>query len=552
MPLSPLAGKPPPADLLIDPAAVVAAYAGIAPDLADPLQRVVFGTSGHRGSPLDGSFNEAHILAITQAICELRAAAGVDGPLFLVKDTHAADAPAHDTAIEVLAGNGVTVLIAPGDEPTPVPLLSHAILARNRGRSRGLADGIAVTPSHNPPRDGGFKYNPTHGGPADTQVTRVVQERANALLRAGNAAVRRVPLARAVAAGLVRRHDFVTPYVDDLAAVVDLEAVRASGLRIAADPLGGAAVHCWGPIRDRYRLDLVVLHDGIDPTFRFMRVDHDGRIRMDCSSPYAMAGLVELADRYDLAIANDTDADRHGIVTPAAGLMPPNHVLAVASDYLFANRRRWRADAMVGKTVVSSAIIDRAAATAGRHVFEVPVGFKWFVDGLGDGSLGFAGEESAGATLLRRDGTAWTTDKDGLVIGLLACEIAARSGKDPGACYRDLERRCGPSFYRRDDRPATPHEREALARLQPDAVRSTTLAGDPITAVLTAAPGNHAAIGGLKVATANGWFAVRPSGTEPICKLYGESLVSAAHLESIMEEAQAIVDQAVAAPAEHG
>jgi phosphoglucomutase len=547
MAISPLAGKVPPANLLIDVDRLIRDYFERQPDLDDPHQRVSFGTSGHRGTPEDGSFTEAHILAISQAICEYRAANGIDGPLFLAKDTHAVDTPAHDTALEVLAANGVETIIASNDEYTPVPVLSHAILAYNRSRKTALADGIAVTPSHNPPGDGGFKYNPPTGGPADAQVTQWVEDRANALLRSDNTGVKRVSYERALAAPTTHRQNLLGPYVEDLATVIDMDVIRSSGLRIGADPLGGASVHLWHPIRERYQLDLTVVNPTVDYTFRFMRVDHDGQIRMDCSSPYAMAGLVALKDKYQIAFGNDTDADRHGIVTPSAGLLPPNHYLAVAARYLFTHRPNWAAGVMLGKTLVSSSIIDRVAASLQRTVYEVPVGFKWFVNGLFDGTLGFAGEESAGAAFLRKDGRVWTTDKDGLIMDLLACEIMARTGKDPGQHYAEIEQQFGRSYYRREDQPATLREKAALGALTPSAVQHRSLAGEPIVAVLTDAPGNHASIGGLKVVTANGWFAARPSGTEQVYKIYAESLKSESHLEQILQEARTLVKAALAA-----
>jgi phosphoglucomutase len=547
MAISPLAGKVPPADLLIDVDHLVRDYFERKPDLADPNQMVSFGTSGHRGTPEDGSFTEAHILAISQAICEYRVANGINGPLFLAKDTHAVDTPAHDTALEVLAANGVETIIAANDEYTPVPVLSHAILAYNRGRKSALADGIVVTPSHNPPRDGGFKYNPPTGGPADVEVTQWVQDRANVLLREDNAGVKRISYERAQAASTTHRKDLIGPYIEDLATVIDMDVIRSSGLRIGADPLGGASVHLWHPIRERYGLDLTVVNPDVDYTFRFMCVDHDGQIRMDCSSPYAMAELIALKDKYQLAFGNDTDADRHGIVTPSAGLLPPNHYLAVAARYLFSHRPNWATTAMIGKTLVSSIIIDRVAASLKRTVFEVPVGFKWFVDGLLDGTLGFAGEESAGATFLRKDGGVWTTDKDGPVMDLLACEITARTGKDPGQHYAEIEHQCGRSYYRREDQPATLREKDVLGKLAPAAVHHTSIAGESITAVLTDAPGNHASIGGLKVVTANGWFAARPSGTEEEYKVYAESLRSESHLGQILQEARIVVKAALSA-----
>jgi phosphoglucomutase len=546
MTLSPLAGQIPPDQLLINVDQLNQEYYIRKPDMADPRQQVSFGTSGHRGTPEDGSFTEAHILAISQAICDYRKGHGTNGPLFLAKDTHAVDTPAHNTALEVLAANGMAVVIAEADEYTPVPVLSHAILAYNRGRSTALADGIAVTPSHNPPRDGGLKYNPPSGGPADMDITQWVQDRANALLLDGNKAVKRMPYAKALLAGGTHRQNLLRPYVEDLASVIDMDAIRASGVRIAADPLGGAAVHLWELVRDRYKLNLTVVNPGVDFTFRFMRVDHDGRIRMDCSSPYAMAGLVALKDQYQIAFGTDTDADRHGIVTPSVGLLPPNHNLAVAIRYLLTHRPHWPATAMIGKTLVSSSIIDRVAGSVGRKVYEVPVGFKWFVQGLQNGTLGFVGEESAGATFLRQDGSAWTTDKDGPVMGLLACEIMARTGRDPGEHYAEIEKQFGHSHYRREDQPATLQQKSVLKTLTPAAVRHTELAGEPITAVLTSAPGNGAAIGGLKVVTANGWFAARPSGTESLYKIYAESLMSPSHLERIMQEARGLVTNALA------
>jgi phosphoglucomutase len=547
MAISPLAGKTPPADLLIDVDRLVRDYYERKPNLGDPNQRVSFGTSGHRGTPEDGSFTEAHILAISQAICEYRAANGINGPLYLAKDTHAVDAPAHDTALEVLAANGVETIIAANDEYTPVPVLSHAILTYNRGRKAALADGIAVTPSHNPPRDGGFKYNPPTGGPADVQVTQWVQDRANALLRDGNAGVKRISHERAQAASTTHRKNLIGPYVEDLGTVIDMDVIRSSALRIGVDPLGGASVHLWHPIRERYKLDLIVVNPDVDYTFSFMRVDHDGQIRMDCSSPYAMAGLVALKDKYQIAFGNDTDADRHGIVTPSAGLLPPNHFLAVAARYLFSHRPNWATAAMIGKTLVSSSIIDRVAGSLKRKVYEVPVGFKWFVNGLLDGTLGFAGEESAGATFLRKDGSVWTTDKDGPVMDLLACEITARTGKDPGQHYAEIEQQFGRSYYRREDQPATAREKSVLGKLAPSAVHHTSIADESITAVLTDAPGNHAPIGGLKVVTANGWFAARPSGTEDVYKVYAESLKSESHLGQILQEARSLVKAALSA-----
>jgi phosphoglucomutase len=552
MPPSPLAGKLAPPELLIDVARLRAAYATRAPDVSDPSQLVAFGTSGHRGAPEDGAFNEAHILAITQAICEHRAKAGITGPLFLGIDTHAASAPAQETALEVLAANGVETLIAPVDRETgeagftPTPALSRAILTHNRGRRAGdrLADGIVITPSHNPPRDGGFKYNPPHGGPADTDVTDVVQARANELLRAGGASVKRVTAARQAAT--TREYDYLGAYVEDLPRVVDLEAIKNAKLELGVDPMGGASVRYWSRIAERFGLELTVVNTKVDGRFAFMPVDHDGKIRMDCSSPFAMANLLGLKDRYAVAFGNDADADRHGIVTPA-GLMNPNHYLAVAIRYLFSHRPGWPAGAWVGKTLVSSTLVDRVVASLGRTLREVPVGFKWFVPGLLDGTCGFGGEESAGASFLQLDGGVWTTDKDGLILDLLAAEITARTGKDPGVHFAEIAREFGMPFYTRVDAPASAAEKAALKKLSPEAVSATTMAGEPIVAKLTRAPGNDAPIGGLKVATKNGWFAARPSGTENVYKIYAESLTSAAHLEAILTEAREIVARALAA-----
>jgi phosphoglucomutase len=543
--VSPLAGKPAPKEMLIDPAALEREYYRRTPDVDDPAQRVSFGTSGHRGSPLDGAFNEAHILAITQAICEYRQAKGTDGPLYMGKDTHAVSAPAERTALEVLAAHGVTVVIQRDDGVTPTPVVSRAILVYNRARPRGLADGIVVTPSHNPPEDGGFKYNPPSGGPADTQATQWIQDRANALLRAGNAGVKRVPVETALRSAGTRQEDFVQPYVEDLRSVIDMEAIRDADLKLAVDPLGGASVHYWDPINATYDIDVTVTNRAVDPTFSFMTVDHDGKIRMDCSSPYAMARLVGLRHQYRLAFANDTDADRHGIVAPSVGLLNPNHYLAVAIAYLLEHRPAWPVQAAVGKTLVSSSMIDNVVRKLGRRLAEVPVGFKWFVDGLYDGSYCFGGEESAGASFLRRDGSVWTTDKDGLIMGLLAAEITARTGKDPGEHYAELTAEFGTSYYARVDAPATPEQKARLQRLAPDAVKDLELAGEPIVAKLTRAPGNGAPIGGLKVTTATGWFAARPSGTENIYKIYAESFRDAQHLQAIVSEAQRIVDAAL-------
>lgn len=547
MPVHPLAGKPAPRSLLVNVPRLVAAYFATKPDPADPAQQVAFGTSGHRGTSFNGSFNETHILAVTQAICDYRAAQGVTGPLFLGMDTHALSEAAFVTALEVLAANGVTVMIQSGRGYTPTPVISHAILGRNRSGKGGTADGIVITPSHNPPDDGGFKYNPPSGGPADTAVTKVIQERANALIAAGLAGVSRVTFARALAAPTTIEHDFVTPYVRDLENIVDLKAVAEAGVRIGVDPLGGSGIAFWEPIAGRYKLDLTVVNPVVDPTFSFMTVDKDGKIRMDCSSPYAMESLIGLRDRFDVAFGNDPDYDRHGIVTPGGGLMNPNHYLAVAVDYLFRTRPGWREDAAVGKTLVSSAMIDRVAGALGRRLCEVPVGFKWFVEGLLDGSFGFGGEESAGASFLRFDGTAWSTDKDGILLDLLAAEITATTGKDPAEHYRELTARFGAPVYERLDAPASKAQKKALSGLSPQLVAADTLAGEKITAKLTAAPGNGAPIGGLKVTTENGWFAARPSGTEDVYKIYAESFLGPQHLGRIQEEARHIVDAAFAA-----
>ena len=541
MALSPLAGKPAPKEMLIDPQQLVREYYVRKPDPAEPAQQISFGTSGHRGSPLTGSFNEAHILAIAQAICDYRRTHGISGPLYMGRDTHAVSSPAQRTALEVLAANGVETVIQGGNGVTPTPAISRVILAHNRGRTDRLADGVVITPSHNPPEDGGFKYNPTNGGPADSEVTNWIQERANALLRVGNADTKRVPFVAAIGSATTYEHDFIAPYVDDLRNVVDMEAIHAAGLKLGVDPLGGAAVHYWEPINAAYKLDITVVNPQIDPTFSFMTVDHDGKIRMDCSSPYAMARLVGLKNQYQVAFANDTDADRHGIVTPSAGLLNPNHYLAVAIRYLLRHRSGWSAAAAVGKTLVSSGLIDRVVAGLGRSLWEVPVGFKWFVPGLSDGSVCFGGEESAGASLLRMDGMVWTTDKDGLIMNLLAAEITARTGKDPGEHYRDLTAEFGTPFYSRIDAPATPEQKARLGKLSADAVRASTLAGEPIVAKITRAPSNGAPIGGLKVSARSGWFAARPSGTENIYKVYAESFKDEHHLEAIVAEAQEIV-----------
>ena len=545
MTISPLAGKPAPKNILVDLAKLEREYYERKPDLSDPSQLVSFGTSGHRGSSLLGTFNQAHILAITQAICDYRRGHHINGPLYMGKDTHALSSPAQRTAIEVLAANGVETVIQPDDGITPVPVISHAILVYNRGRKNGLADGIAVTPSHNPPEDGGFKYNATNVGPADVDVTSWIQNRANELLRGNNAGVLRTPYPAALKASTTHPKDFVLPYVNDLRNVVDMDAIRSAGLKLGVDPLGGSSLPYWEPINSIYKLDLTVVNTKLDPQFAFMTVDHDGKIRMDCSSPYAMARLVGLKDKFRLAFANDPDADRHGIVTPSAGLMNPNHYLAVAIGYLLAHRPHWSAKVMIGKTVVSSSIIDRVVNKLGRKLYEVPVGFKWFSPGLFDGSLCFGGEESAGASFLRLDGTVWTTDKDGPIMDLLAAEITARTGKDPGEHFQAQTAEVGTPYYTRIDAPATPKQKAKLAKLSPDEVKETNLAGDPITAKLTLAPGNNAAIGGLIVVTANGWFAARPSGTESIYKIYAESFRGAEHLKRIVDEAQDIVNGAL-------
>jgi phosphoglucomutase len=539
------AGQPAPRSILVNVPRLVSAYYTLTPDVSKPAQRVSFGTSGHRGSSFKGTFNEGHVLATSQAICEHRRATGIDGPLFLGMDTHALSEPALATALEVFAANGLEVMIQKGRRYTPTPAISHAILTWNRGRKRGRADGVVVTPSHNPPEDGGFKYNPPEGGPAEAALTRAFEARANEILAEGLQDVRRMPLAKALRAGSTHEHDFVAPYVEDLASVIDMEAIAGAGIKIGADPLGGSSVDYWVPIAERYGLSIEVVNSDVDPTFSFMTLDHDGKIRMDCSSPYAMAGLIGMKDRFDIAFGNDADTDRHGIVTRGAGLLNPNHYLAVAVSYLFQNRPGWREDAAVGKTLVSSSMIDRVAASLGRPLAEVPVGFKWFVAGLLDGTYGFGGEESAGASFLRKDGTVWTTDKDGILMDLLACEILARTGKDPGEMYRELEGQFGSPVYERIDAPATRDQKAALARLSPETVTTEILAGDPIVAKLTRAPANDAPLGGLKVVTENGWFAARPSGTEDVYKLYAESFRDRAHLERIQDEARAIVTAAL-------
>ena len=546
--ISPLAGQPAPRSLLVDvPRLVTAYYTGV-PDPSVPSQRVAFGTSGHRGSSFDLSFNEQHVLAITQAICAYRQSQHIDGPLFLGIDTHALSQPACASALAVLAANGVDVMLALGDEYTPTPAISHAILAHNRGRSSGLADGIVITPSHNPPDSGGFKYNPPKGGPAGADITTGIEAAANRHLEAGLRGVKRVPHTHALHASTTHRHDFLTNYVADLGSVIDFDAIRDAKIRIGVDPLGGAGVHYWARIAEQYRIDLTVVSDVVDPTFGFMTVDWDGQIRMDPSSPCAMRRLQSMKDRFDIAFACDTDHDRHGIVTPTAGLMPPNHYLAVAIDYLFKHRNGWNAQAAVGKTVVSTSLIDRVAARLGRALYEVPVGFKWFSAGLLDGSLGFGGEESAGASFLRRDGTVWTTDKDGLVPALLAAEITARCGRDPAALFAKLVQALGEPVAARVDAPATAAQKRQLAALAPSAIPTRELAGEPITAVLDHAPSNGAPIGGIKVTSKNGWFAARPSGTEDLYKIYAESFKGEEHLQRILQEAQAIVDRAIATP----
>jgi phosphoglucomutase len=547
MPIHPLAGQPAPRDLLVNLPRLVSAYYTEAPDPRLPEQQVAFGTSGHRGSSLLSSFNEAHILAVCQAIAEWRQAQAISGPLYLGMDTHALSEPALSTAIEVFAANGVELFVQPDRGYTPTPAVSHAILTYNRGRQAGLADGVVITPSHNPPGDGGFKYNPPSGGPAGTEITGEVQTRANELLLDGNRAVRRMPLARALRAASTHAHDFVQAYVAGLGDVIDLAAIAAAGLKIGVDPMGGASLPYWAPLAERYGLDLEVVNPVVDPTFAFMTLDKDGQIRMDCSSPYAMAGLIGLKDRFDVAFGNDPDADRHGIVTRSGGLMNPNHYLATAVWYLFQHRPGWPAGAAVGKTLVSSSMIDRVTAHLGRRLAEVPVGFKWFVDGLLDGSYGFGGEESAGASFLRQDGAAWCTDKDGLLLDLLAAEILAVSGHDPAENYRALEQQFGAPVYERMDAPATPAQKAVLGSLSPEQVTATHLAGEPIRAKLTRAPANQAAIGGLKVVAENGWFAARPSGTENIYKIYAESFKGPAHLAQIQAEAQAMVSAALAA-----
>ena len=544
--VNPLAGKPAPASVLVDVPRLITAYYTERPDPAVSAQRVAFGTSGHRGSSFDASFNEAHVLAISQAICRYRKQHGIDGPLFIGFDTHALSAPAFASALEVLAANDVTVMTSANNEYTPTPAVSHAILNYNRGRTSGLADGIVITPSHNPPDSGGFKYNPSNGGPADTDVTSWIEQQANDFLASNLAEVRRMPFSAAQRAPTTRSHDYVQSYVEDLGSILDLGLIAGSRIRLGVDPLGGAGVHYWPRIAEHYRLDLTVVNDAVDPTFRFMTLDWDGKIRMDPSSSYAMQRLIGLKDRFDIAFACDTDHDRHGVVTASSSLMPANHYLAVAVDYLFRNRPAWAADTGVGKTVVSSAMIDRVAARLHRPLYEVPVGFKWYVTGLLDGSLGFGGEESAGAAFLRQDGTAWTTDKDGMVPALLAAEITARDGRDPGKAYEALSHQLGPCFADRIDAAATPAQKKLLSKLDAKQVGSSQLAGEPIEKILTTAPGNGAAIGGIKVTSAGGWFAARPSGTENIYKIYAESFHDSVHLRRLLAEAQTMVDAALA------
>ena len=541
-----LAGKPPPRSLLENIPRLVSAYYTHKPDVSEPEQRVSFGTSGHRGSALRNSFNEDHVLAISQAIYEHRKAKGITGPLFMGMDTHALSEAALATGLEVFAANGVRVMIQKDFGYTPTPVISHAILTYNRSKEKGLADGVVITPSHNPPADGGFKYNPPEGGPADTQTTTVIEKRANEILRSQLKEVKRLPFEKALKVATTKEYDFITPYVDDLINIVDMEVIAKAGIRIGVDPLGGSAVNFWDPIAEKYNLSIEVVNRSVDPTFAFMTVDKDGKIRMDCSSKYAMASLIQLKDNFDIAFGNDPDCDRHGIVTRSAGLMNPNHYLAVAVWYLFQNRPDWKTDAAVGKTLVSSSMIDRVSARLGRILSEVPVGFKWFVDGLLHGTYGFGGEESAGASFLRKDGTVWTTDKDGIIMDLLACEITAAKGRDPAELYKDLEDELGSPLYERIDAPATAEQKEVLKKLSPDMVTAEELAGETITSKLTKAPGNDAPIGGLKVVTENGWFAARPSGTEDIYKLYAESFKGDDHLRRIQAEAQAIIDAALA------
>lgn len=545
MPIHSQAGQPAPASVLVNVAQLLQAYTALRPDVSVRDQRVTFGTSGHRGSSFKQSFNEHHILAVTQAVCEYRTAQHTTGPLYLGKDTHALSGPAFITALEVLAANGVTVMIDKDGGYTPTPVISHAILTSNRGRTSGLADGIVITPSHNPPEDGGIKYNPPHGGPADTQVTKWIEDRANALLAAKLQGVKRLPLEQARSASTTHLHDYISAYVSDLGNVIDMEAIKSAKLKLGIDPLGGSGVAYWQPIAERYGLDIENVNPTVDPTFRFMPLDWDGKIRMDCSSPYAMANLIALKNSFDVAFGNDADNDRHGIVTRTAGLMNPNHYLAVSIAYLFANRPGWKPDAGIGKTLVSSSLIDRVAAKLKRKLVEVPVGFKWFVSGLLDGSLGFGGEESAGASFLRRDGTVWSSDKDGIIMDLLAAEMMAKSGKDPAQLYQELTKELGEPVYERIDAAATAEQKAILSKLSPAQVQAVELAGDKISAMMTTAPGNGAAIGGLKVVTDQGWFAARPSGTEDVYKLYAESFRGKEHLKRIQEEAQALIATAL-------
>ena len=540
-----LAGKPPPRSLLVNIPRLVSAYYTHKPDISDPSQRVGFGTSGHRGSPLNNSFNEDHILAISQAICEYRQAKNITGPLFMGKDTHGLSEPALASGLEVFAAAGITVMIQEGFGYTPTPVISHAILTHNRGKKQGLADGVVITPSHNPPEDGGFKYNPPSGGPADTETTKVIENRANEILGSGLKDVKRLPYEIALRAGNTHRYDYLTPYIEDLKNIVDMDVIAKEGVKIGVDPLGGAAIDFWDPIAEKYGLSIEVVNREVDPTFSFMTVDKDGKIRMDCSSPYAMANLIKLKDDFDIAFGNDPDCDRHGIVTGSGGLMNPNHYLSVAVWYLFQSRTDWKGEAAVGKTLVSSSMIDRVSAHLNRRLSEVPVGFKWFVDGLIDGSYGFGGEESAGASFLRRNGEVWTTDKDGIIMDLLACEITAKSGRDPAELYQELEEKFGSPIYERIDAPATMEQKTALKGLSAEMVTAEELAGEPIVAKLTHASGNNAPIGGLKVVAENGWFAARPSGTEDIYKLYAESFKGQEHLREIQAEAQAIIDAAL-------
>jgi phosphoglucomutase len=544
--ISPLAGKTIDPALLVNVPRLVTAYFAGKPDPTIAAQRVAFGTSGHRGSAFSTSFNENHILAISQAICDYRRGAGIDGPLFIGIDTHALAEPALVSALEVFAANGVHVMIDQHDGYTPTPVISHAILTYNKGRTSGFADGVVVTPSHNPPEDGGFKYNPPNGGPADTDITGLMEKAANGFIENDLKGIQRMPVSRALKSGFVQRYDYITPYVADLGNVVDMEAIRNAGVKIGIDPLGGAGVHYWQPIVERYRLNATIVSDVVDPTFRFMTVDWDGKIRMDCSSPYAMQRLIAMRDSFDVAFANDTDADRHGIVTRSGGLMNPNHFLAASISYLFEHRPNWGRDAAVGKTIVSSAIIDRVVKKLGRKLVETPVGFKWFVDGLSNGSFGFGGEESAGASFLRRDGTVWTTDKDGLILGLLAAEITAVTKEDPSQRFAKLTEEFGVPHYERIDAPATVEQKNLLKKLSPEQIAMTELAGDPVTSTLTAAPGNNVAFGGIKVSTANGWFAARPSGTEDVYKIYAESFRSPEHLRQIQDDAQAAIAQVFA------